>query len=126
MLAWQPVDGAIGYRIYRAVDSVWGSTPIATVTSFAYTNGSLINGTPYTYRVAGYTRGGNGPFSNEASATPMAPPLGVTATAGDQRIVLSWLPSAGALTYTVYRSTSSLDTSFAAIATDVTDTSYLE
>jgi len=49
MLAWQPVDGAIGYRIYRAVDGVWGSTPIATVTSLAYTNGSLINGTPYTY-----------------------------------------------------------------------------
>ena len=111
-LAWQPVAGASGYRIYRAIDGVWGTTPIATLTGLVYTNGGLTNGTPYSYRVAGYNKGGNGPFSSEASATPMAPPLGFTAAAGDQQIALSWLPSAGALTYTVFRSVSSVETTF--------------
>ena len=37
---------------------------------------------------------------------PMAPPLGLVATAGDQQVTLSWQASAGASTYTVFRSTS--------------------
>ncbi len=125
-LAWQAVDGAIGYRIYRATDGVWGTTPIATVTGLVYTNSGLVNGTSYSYRVAGYNRGGNGPFSIDASATPMAPPLGLVATAGDHQVSLTWQPSAGALTYTVLRSLSSIETSFAPIATDVAATSFVD
>ncbi len=125
-LAWQAVGGATGYRIYRATDGVWGTTPIATVTGLVYTNSSLVNGTPYSYRVAGYTRGGNGPFSIDASATPMAPPLGLVATAGDHQVSLTWQPSAGALTYTVLRSLSTIETSFAPIATDVAATSFVD
>ena len=125
-LAWQAVDGATGYRIYRATDGVWGPTPVATVTGLVYTNSGLVNGTSYSYRVAGYNRGGNGPFSIDASATPMAPPLGLVATAGDHQVSLTWQPSAGALTYTVLRSLSSIETSFAPIATDVAATSFVD
>jgi uncharacterized protein (DUF1800 family)/fibronectin type 3 domain-containing protein len=126
MLAWQAVDGATGYRIFRAIEGVWGTTPIGAVTGLAYTNGGLANGTPYSYRVAAYTKGGNGPFSSEVTATPMAPPLGLTAAAGDQQVALSWQPSAGALAYSVYRSTSSLLATFVPVATDVVSTGFVD
>jgi hypothetical protein len=36
------------------------------------------------------------------SATPLGPSLGVTATAGDQQVRLTWVASAGALSYEIY------------------------
>ncbi len=91
-LAWQAVGGATGYRIYRATDGVWGPTPVASVTGLVYVNSGLVNGTAYSYRVAGYNSGGTGPFSIDASATPMAAPLGLVATAGDRQVSLSSVP----------------------------------
>jgi uncharacterized protein (DUF1800 family)/fibronectin type 3 domain-containing protein len=125
-LAWPAVEGATSYKIYRAAAGVWNPNPIASTSSITYTNGSLTNGTWYTYKVAGYNGGGIGPQSAEASAFPMAPPTGVTATAGDTQVTLAWLTSPQALTYTIYRSTSSEEATLAPIATGVTALSFLD
>ena len=64
-----------------------------------------MNGTTYSFMVAGYTNGGNGPMSSVVTAMPMAPPAGLTAAFGDKQVTLNWQPSAGATSYTIYRKT---------------------
>lgn len=102
-LSWSPVAGAQGYRIYRGVNGVWSSTPVGRTTATTHTSYGLENGTMYSFTVAAYTRSGNGPLSLTVSAMPLAPPQNLTATAGDGRVTLNWLPSAGATSYTIYR-----------------------
>jgi subtilisin family serine protease len=79
-----------GYRIYRdgsplSSDSAAGST--SRVVS------GLTNGTEYDFTVAAINATGLGPQSSVASGTPRtipsAPP-GLTATAGNQQVALSW------------------------------------
>ena len=102
-LTWSPVAGADGYRIYRGVNGVWTTAPVGRTTSTTHTSLGLENGTMYSFTVAAYTRSGNGPLSLTVSAMPLAPPQNVTATSGDGRVTLGWLPSAGATSYTIYR-----------------------
>jgi len=64
----------------------------------------LTNGTTY-YFVASYSYGST--LSNEASATPLAAPTGLTATGGKNRVDLSWGAVMGATGYQVFRSTAS-------------------
>ncbi len=126
VLTWQPVGGATGYKIFRKAAGVWAPEAIASTSGVSYTNGSLVNGTAYSYAVAAYNKGGAGPRSAEAPATPMAPPGGVAALAGDRQVTLSWQASAGALTYSVFRSLSSLDASFAPVAEGVAALSFAD
>ena len=102
-ISWSPVAGAEGYRIYRGVKGVWTSTPVGRTTATSHTSYGLENGTMYSFTVAAYTSGGNGPLSLTVSAMPLSPPQNLTATAGDGRVTLNWLPSAGATSYTIYR-----------------------
>ena len=100
-LTWSPVAGAEGYRIYQGVNGVWIPTPVARTSGTSHTSHGLVNGTMYSFTVAAYTKSGNGPLSLAVSAMPLAPPEGVTAKAGDRRVTLTWLPSAGATSYTI-------------------------
>ena len=102
-LSWSSVAGAEGYRVFRGSNGAWNPAPIATTTGTTHTSDNLANGTTYSFTVAAYTKGGNGPLSLAVTATPLAPPTGVTAKAGHQRVTLNWQPSAGATSYTVYR-----------------------
>ena len=104
-LTWTAVAGAYGYRIYRTTTGTFDAPSIGSTTSTTFTNYSLVNGTRYSFKVAAYTKGGTGPLSLEVSALPLAPPSGVTATAGDKQATLNWLPAAGATSYVVYRKT---------------------
>src|SRR6185437_3523534 len=69
----------------------------------------LSNGTTYYYVVSANYSAGASLNSNEVSATPIAivpaAPTGVTATAGDQEISVSWKSVSGADSYTVKRGT---------------------
>jgi fibronectin type 3 domain-containing protein len=53
-----------------------------------------------------------------------AAPTGLTATAGNTQVGLSWTASSGATSYNVYRGTSAGGESTTAIATGITSTSY--
>jgi hypothetical protein len=93
-LQWDPADDPDGYEIQQSLDGAnWTSVRTTTAT------GAMLFGlepdTTYFFRVRAFNSGGNGPFSNVASArteatVPLAP-TGLTATAASRSgIDLSW------------------------------------
>jgi hypothetical protein len=80
-LAWTAVSGATFYRVHRAEVSGGPYTTIqSNWTGTSFTDTGLINGTTYYYVVTATNGAGEGPNSNEASATPVAAPIVVTLT----------------------------------------------
>src|SRR5205807_1058163 len=80
------------YRIYRGTSSN-GETLLATIGNvLTYTDTAVTNGVTYYYQVSAVNGAGEGPRSNEVSATPTAPatppgaPQGLSATAGDATV----------------------------------------
>src|SRR5947208_1241415 len=106
------------YKIYRGTTS-GGETLVATIgNQLSYSDGGLTNGVTYYYKVSAVNNAGEGPQSNEASATPTAPatppsaPQGLGATAGDATVTLTWsAPSSNGgsqiTNYRIYRGTTS-------------------
>src|SRR5947208_1645421 len=106
------------YKIYRGTTS-GSETLIATIgNQLSYSDGGLTNGVTYYYQVSAVNNAGEGPKSNEASATPTAPatppgaPQGLGATAGDATVTLTWsAPSSNGgspiTNYRIYRGTAS-------------------
>ncbi|OLB32846.1 MAG: hypothetical protein DMG41_02405 [Acidobacteria bacterium] len=77
-LSWSAATGAASYNLYRSTTSGGeGSTPVVTgIASTSYTNTGLTNGITYYFRVAAVNASGTSGQSNQASATPNAPPPG--------------------------------------------------
>lgn len=74
-LQWQaPPETVNGYRIYQADVSGGPYTQVAEVGPSTLTRivTGLTNGTPYFFVVTGFNAAGEGPDSNEATATPQA------------------------------------------------------
>jgi hypothetical protein len=108
-----------GFKIECKTDTtsyVQIATTGANTTSYSHTGVSAP--TTYTYRVRAYNKYGDSAYSNEATATPLAPPAsaptiptGLTATAaGSTQINLDWAdnPATDQVTsYNVYRSQTS-------------------
>jgi hypothetical protein len=135
-LSWRAAAGATSYALYRGTSS-GGETQIAygiKGTSFTdtglddnlTTGPALINGRTYYYEVravsANETQSG---LSNQPSVTPVAVPAvpsGLTASAGNAQVSLSWAPSAGAASYDIYRGTSSGGATL--LASGIATTSY--
>jgi len=129
-LSWAAAGGAATYNVYRGTAAgAESNTPIATgVATTSYNDTGLTNGARYYYKVAAVNAGGTSALSTEASATPQvsAPsaPTGLTATAGNASVALSWAAAGGAATYSVYRGTAAGAESNTPIATGVATTSY--
>jgi beta-galactosidase len=77
ILNWNPVANASGYYIKRSLVSGSSYTVIFTnLTSLAFTNTGLTNGTTYYYVVSAFNLAGAGASSTEVSASPTnAPPV---------------------------------------------------
>ena len=78
----------------------------------------------YAYKVVAFNRGGTGPASNVVEAIPLAPPSGLTATAGDRTITLAWQASPGAMAYAVFRRTKTEH--FARVGGPITTTTLVD
>ncbi|QKS46493.1 fibronectin type III domain-containing protein [Paenibacillus cellulosilyticus] len=131
MLSWAASTDATSYTVKRATVSGGPYTDIATVTSTNYTDLGVTNGTTYYYVVSASNSVGTSANSAQASATPTsgaameapAAPTGVTATAGNAQVTLTWSASADATSYTVKRALVS-GGPYTDVAT-VTTTSYV-
>ncbi|WP_127531673.1 endo-1,4-beta-xylanase [Paenibacillus kobensis] len=133
-LSWAASSGATSYTVKRATTSGGTYTNVATnVTTTSYTDTGVTNGTTYYYVVSASNSAGSSANSAQASATPTggttptvpAAPSGLTATAGNAQVALSWAASTGATSYTVKRATTSGGT-YTNVATNVTATSYTD
>lgn len=72
-LTWTAASGATLYNVHRATASGGPYTPIQIDwAGTSFTDTGLTNGTPYFYVVTATNAAGEGPASNEASATPFA------------------------------------------------------
>ncbi|MBI4728403.1 MAG: fibronectin type III domain-containing protein [Acidobacteria bacterium] len=118
-----------GYRLYRGT-APGSETLLATLgVMTTYTDVGLPNGATRHYKVAAVNLAGEGPASNEASATTFnlaSAPLSLTATAGANQISLSWTaPASNGGTpitgYTIYRGTApGAEAPLATVDADVT------
>ncbi|MGO8673423.1 MAG: fibronectin type III domain-containing protein, partial [Capsulimonadaceae bacterium] len=129
-LAWTAGTSCTSYNVYIGTAAGGESaTPEATgITATNYTDSGVANGTKYYYKLAGVNASGTSGMSSEVSATPTAgvpaAPTGLTASAGNAQVSLSWTASSGATSYNVYRGTASGGESTTAIATGITTTSF--
>ena len=99
------VERATGSGSFAAIASLG-----ANVTSYSSTG--LAASTAYSFRVRASNSAGNSAYSNTATATtqavstqPPATPTGLTATAGNAQVALSWSAAANATSYNLKRST---------------------
>jgi fibronectin type 3 domain-containing protein len=109
-LSWNASGGATGYHVKRATISGGPYTQLAAPTTTSDTDTGLTNDTPYYYVVSAVNSAGESANSSEVSATPTggsipAVPTGLTATAGNTKVSLSWNASGGATGYHVKRAT---------------------
>src|SRR5262249_47230999 len=102
-LSWTASSGATGYYVKRATTS-GAEAQIASAATTTYTDTTVTNGTTYFYEVSAYNSYGQSSNSAEVSATPVAPPgapTGLTATAGNAQVALTWNGVTGATSYNV-------------------------
>ena len=109
-LAWDAVDGATGYLVYRSTSSNSGYAAIANMTAgeTTYTNTAVNTGTTYYYRIRSYVRIGTksyqGLYSPVASVTPTLEMVANLAavSAGKNKITVTWDKTYGAYGYYLY------------------------
>jgi subtilase family serine protease len=110
-LTWTASSGATSYNVKRATTSGGPYSTVGTSTTASFTNTGLANGTTYYYVVTAVNSAGESGNSNQALATPNvslpAAPTGLTATAGNAQVSLTWTASTGATSYNVKRATTS-------------------
>jgi fibronectin type 3 domain-containing protein len=111
-LSWTASSGATSYNVKRATVNGGPYTTVASPTTTSYTDTGLNNGTTYYYVVSAVNGSGDSANSSQVSATPTAgspPPIptGLTATAGNAQVALSWNASTGATSYNIKRSNTS-------------------
>lgn len=108
-LAWTASSGAGTYNIYEGTTSGGeGSTPYLTgATTTSVTLQPLTAGQQYFFTVVALDSGGSSAPSAQASGTVLpSPPTGLSATAGNGSVSLTWVAAPGASSYNVYAGTS--------------------
>ncbi len=109
-ISWDAIDGALSFQIWRYSNILERNELIGTSTSTSYNdNKSIEPGVKYSYRVKAVFATGTSAFSSADTGYLKASSPTVTATDGtsSSQISLNWGASDGAVTYLVYRGTSS-------------------
>jgi len=110
-LTWSASATATSYNLKRGTTTGGPYKTISSPTATNFTDIGLTNGTTYFYVVTAVNSTGESANSVQASATPVAPtqapaaPTGLTATAGNAQVSLTWTASSGATSYNVKRGT---------------------
>ena len=109
-IEWSPVVGADSYDLYWSTSpGVTGATgTLIPGPSSPFTHGALPNGTTHYYIIVASNAVGGGATSSasaEVSATPIAAPTGVAASAGDSQVRVTWSSVNGATSYNIYGDT---------------------
>ncbi len=131
-LTWNTSTGATAYNLFRSTTSGGEGTTAykAGLTTTSFTDTGLTNGTAYYYTVNAVNSYGSSAQSSQVTATPSPgvppAPTGLTPTAGNAQVALSWTASSGATSYNVYRGTVTGGESATAIATGVTVATYTD
>jgi poly(beta-D-mannuronate) lyase len=130
-LTWTASNGAASYNIKRSTtDGGLYQTIGSNVTTLTYTDTTVTNGTPYFYVVTANNAAGEGPISNQASATAILAipgiPGSVESASGNGEARIYWVASTGTVDYyNVKRSLASSGT-YTTIATNVTATEFTD
>lgn len=110
-LSWGASSQARTYNVYRSESADFSVTDVPIKSGLAqptFLDSSVVNGTTYYYAVLAVNRAGTSALSATRSARPVpgkpAAPTLLTAQAADNLVGLSWQPSAGAATYSIFRS----------------------
>jgi hypothetical protein len=131
-LSWQDNAGhqADGYHILRGANH-GAFTEVASLpasnhappSTYTWTDTGLTPGTFYEYHIIAFNVSGNNDFAGTNATTLTDAPAGLTTTAGNAVVNLSWTAPAGALSYNVYRGTAAGGET---LLTNVTTTTYAD
>jgi len=111
-LHWKSSLGATSYIVERSAFSGGPYSTIFPVLAMPqtkmmyYIDKSVVYNTTYYYVVAAINTAGTSPTTEEISVTPLPPPetpSSLTAESGEAQVNLSWSPSEGARSYTIFR-----------------------
>jgi hypothetical protein len=105
-LSWGNVTGATSYAVLRG--NVTGGPYVtinSTITASPFVDTGLTNGSSYFYVVAAQATNSLSSNSTQATAIPVAPPTGLSATGNTGNVTLGWTTSLGATSYVVRRGT---------------------
>jgi len=125
-LTWNAVDGATNFFVKRSITDGSGYTVLGATTKTTYSDTAVTNGIRYYYVVSASNQAGEGVNSSQVSALPQVPipaaPTGLTATATNALVTLTWNAVDGATNYFVKRSTT--DGSGYTLLASTTKTTY--
>lgn len=122
-ISWEPIKGAVEYKVYRSLTGKDGSwSRISTTTRTTVTNTkNMVPGVKYYYKVIAIAQNpeGNSLYSARKSRTCDLPQPVVTVAydAAKNGVKISWQPIEGAVSYKVYRSLTGQDGSWSRIST---------
>jgi fibronectin type 3 domain-containing protein len=134
-LTWSDNAGitATGYTILRAVNHGafvnYASLPPLHTTppsTYSWSDTGLTPGTFYEYHIEAVNTSGNNDFAGTNASTLTLAPTNLTATKGTSSVRLQWTTAAGAVSYNIYRGTSSGNEATTPLATNVTGSSYID
>lgn len=133
-ITWKQVEGVEGYILYKLVDGEYQQIAVQASTNTTYFDKRVVEGETYKYALASMDRYGFTGDLNEFSFEYITPivlekPV-VTPSNTPEGIVVAWEPVENAESYTVYRrvynETTKKYSSWTAVATGYTDTTYLD
>ena len=107
VLSWETVEGATGYKVYRATKSSGTYTELAATEELTYTDTAATRGKTYYYKVKALnaTCASANSTVDSCASRNAAPVLTVTPKASTGKPVVKWEKVSGAKKYEVYRAT---------------------